>query len=60
MSTYRLYCLDGVGKVVFAEWLEADDDEGASRIADEMRDGRMCELWQNHRLVRRLGAVDDG
>lgn len=59
MSTYRLYCLDGAGKVASAEWIEANDDEAASRIADELRDGRLCELWQNHRFVARLGVVDD-
>ncbi len=56
VTTYRLYCLDGVGKVATAEWVEADDDEAALCIADSMREGRACELWQGSRLVARLGG----
>ena len=54
VATYRLYCLDGVDKVASAEWLEADDDKAAMEAADEKRDGRACELWQNSRLVARM------
>ena len=60
MATYRLYCLDGVGKVESAEWIEADDDEAAIEVADRMREGRACELWQNSRLVERLGRRPAG
>ena len=55
MATYRLYCLDGVDKVVSAEWLEADDDEAALDTAEGMHHGRKCELWQGNRLVAKLG-----
>jgi hypothetical protein len=51
---YRLYCLDGAGKVAAAEWIEADDDEEAMAIAKETHDGEHCELWQGARLVARL------
>lgn len=54
MATYRLYCLDGVGKVASAEWLEADSDDGALSAADAIRNGRACELWEGARLVARL------
>jgi hypothetical protein len=54
VQTYRLYCLDGMGKVASAEWIEAEDDETAIEAAREMRGGRACELWQNSRLVIRL------
>lgn len=56
METYRLYCLDGVGKVASAEWIEAVDDRAAIDIADKLRRGRDCELWQNSRFVTRLGS----
>jgi hypothetical protein len=56
VETYRLYCLDGVGKVASAEWIEAEDDEGATRIAEEMHGGRACELWQGQRLVLEIGS----
>jgi hypothetical protein len=56
VGTYRLYCLDGVEKVASAEWIEAQDDEDAMAAAEEMRDGRACELWQNSRLVARIDS----
>lgn len=60
MATYRLYCLDGVEKVVTAEWLEADDDTAALAAAEDMRGTRKCELWQNSRLVARMDAGPKG
>jgi hypothetical protein len=60
VETYRLYCLDGVGKVASAEWIQAVDDEAAIDIADRLRGGRVCELWQNHRFVTRLDSPTPG
>lgn len=54
VAEYRLYCLDGVGKVASAEWIEAGDDEAAIGVAKETHDGHECELWQGKRLVVRL------
>ena len=54
MGTYRLYCLDGVGKVVSAEWVDADDDSAAIEAAKNLMDGYPCELWERSRLVIRL------
>ena len=54
MAEYRLYCLDGVGKVSTAEWIEAGDDKAAIEVAKETHDGHECELWQGKRLVVRL------
>lgn len=54
MGTYRLYCLDGVGKVVSAEWIDANDDEAAIEAAKAMVDGHICELWARSRFVIRL------
>ena len=51
MGTYRLYCLDGVGKVMSAEWIDAEDDATAIEAAKEMIDGHKYELWANSRLV---------
>jgi hypothetical protein len=55
VATYRLYCLDGVGKVASAEWIDAETDEEALDAAEHLRGGAICELWQNSRLVARLG-----
>jgi hypothetical protein len=49
-----LYCLDGLGKVASAEWLDADGDEAAIEVAKTMHDGFECELWRGKRLVARL------
>jgi hypothetical protein len=54
MTGYRLYCLDGAKKVASAEWIEADDDHAAIRIATEKHAGKRCEVWQGRRLVARL------
>jgi hypothetical protein len=43
-----------VGKVASAEWIDAESDDDAIAAAEQMRGGRMCELWQNSRLVARL------
>jgi len=31
LASYRLYRLDGAGKISSAEWIEATDDEDAAR-----------------------------
>ena len=54
MGTYRLYCLDGVGKVVSAEWIDAGHDQEAIDAAKQMMDGARYELWANSRLVIRF------
>ena len=54
MAGYRLYCLDGLGKVASAEWFDADGDEAAIEVAKKAHDGFECELWQGKRLVARL------
>jgi hypothetical protein len=54
VAGYRLYCLDGANKVASADWIEADDDNGAIEVAQVMMDGNECEVWQGPRLVARL------
>ena len=54
MAGYRLYCLDGLGKVASAEWVDAAGDEAAIEGAKKTHDGFECELWQGKRLVARL------
>lgn len=54
MTTYRLYCLDGVGKIVSAEPLEASsDDEAMNRVRD-MEKAIQCEVWERNRLVGKV------
>ena len=54
MAGYRLYGLDGVDKVASAQWIEADDDQAAIAVAEQMMDGHDCELWQGPRFIVRL------
>jgi hypothetical protein len=56
---YRLYCLDGIGKISAAEWLAADDDENAIRSAKDLKKNVPCELWDRNRLVARIPAFEE-
>ena len=53
LPSYRLYRLDGAGKIMSAEWIEAPHDDDALREArSRSRDGQF-ELWDRDRLVAR-------
>ena len=59
MAAYRLFCMDGAGRIQFAEVLEADNDEEAIRKARELkRHAIKCEIWFNARLIAVLNADD--
>jgi hypothetical protein len=59
MPDYRLYCLDGAGRISLADWIEAETDEEAIETARNMQRGaRKCEVWQRRRLVKTLNAQD--
>lgn len=53
LSMYRLYRLDGAGKIMNAQWIEAGDDEHAWSQAREVAAGDGFELWERKRLVAR-------
>ena len=50
---YRLYFLDGLGRIEKRHEFEAPDDEAAIRISEGWREGRRMELWQRDRRVKR-------
>jgi hypothetical protein len=58
LPTYRLYRLDGAGKIAAADWIEAQDDASATRQAKEQAgsSGGFYELWERNRLVERNRA----
>jgi hypothetical protein len=59
MAEYRLYCLDGAGRISLAEWIDADSDQEAIAKARQIEHGAIkCEVWQRNRLVARLSAQD--
>ena len=54
LPTYRLYRLDGAGRISGAEWIEAaDDEEARSKSRGQLGSGRY-ELWERYRLVERV------
>ena len=56
MPAYRIYHLDGAGRVDSAEWLDARDDDSA--LADALKAAMKAvsaELWQGN---RRLACFD--
>jgi hypothetical protein len=59
LPSYRLYRLDGAGKITTAEWIEAFDDRHAEQQARAGAGAGACELWDRNRLVVRLGATDN-
>jgi hypothetical protein len=57
MADYRLYCLDGAGRISLADWVQADSDEEAvGKARTMMGEALKCELWQGKRLVATLEA----
>lgn len=56
VPTYRLYRLDGAGKIIAADWFEAERDEDALGQARALASDSNCELWERGRLVARLPA----
>jgi hypothetical protein len=59
LRTYRLYRLDGAGKISAAEWIEAIDDEEAHLKAQAYPDTASYELWERKRLVGRVSPAQD-
>jgi len=51
MPTYRVYCLDGAGKLEAAHLLQANSDDGALEAARELTDNGRCEVWRRDRFV---------
>ena len=51
MLEYRLYHLDGAGRVGGAEWVKALDDDSAVQAARALCRTVQCEIWQGPRLV---------
>jgi hypothetical protein len=58
MTAYQVYCLDAAGKIGFAEWIEAKDDDQAVANARELQpDAHKCEIWKKARLVAWLNSA---
>ena len=53
MQSYRIYWLDGRGRIKRGEWIEAADDADARRQARDLCDAGTfaMQVWQSARLV---------
>jgi hypothetical protein len=60
LATYRLYRLDGAGKIHSAEWIEAHADEHARAEARTRAPSGRFELWERNRLVERFVPTAGG
>ena len=58
MPNFRLYRLDGTGKISAAEWLSADDEAHAERLARDLQASTTVELWNRNRLVVRIPPAE--
>jgi hypothetical protein len=59
LPNYRLYRLDGAGRISGAEWVDATDDAEARSKALTQCPSGCYELWERKRLVERANG-DDG
>jgi hypothetical protein len=58
MAAYRLYCLDGDGRIGLADWIEAEDDEATMAASRKLRpDANKCEIWLKTRLVAKINDL---
>lgn len=62
LPNYRLYRLDGAGKITAAEWLSAEDDGHATQLAEKLDSHTTVEVWDRNRLIARVrpGTRADG
>lgn len=57
MTDYKLYYLDGDGRIGRAHLVRADSDDDALVQARKLRPpAHRCELWLKNRLVAKLNA----
>ena len=59
MASYRMYSLDGAGRISYGEEIEAiADDEAIARVREMRPNALKCELWEGRRLVATLNERD--
>jgi len=55
VSAYRVYRMDGAGRISKAEWIDAESDEIALESTLARLGSTPFELWQGGRLVAKSG-----
>ena len=58
MGNYRLYSVDGAGKIIRMELLCARSDDEAVDLARALKKGA-CEVWNRTKLVQTIPDADD-
>jgi len=59
MTDYRLYVLDGAGKIGSGEWINAKSDDEAIVMARSRKLSLRSEIWDRNRLVATIpGNID--
>jgi len=53
-SKYRVYSLDGSGRYLSTEWIDADSDESAIAAVRSSKPGSKCEIWDGQRMVTKI------
>jgi hypothetical protein len=56
MGKYRVYRLDGLGRIRSVTWLDAIDDRFALEGAEAIAEPGGCEVWQLGRKIGRVSA----
>ena len=59
MPEYRIYIIDGCGKVARSFEFEGHDDLAALDKANAIRRAEAAEIWERMRLVARLDTHGD-
>ena len=60
MADYRIYCLDRIGHIGFADWIKAASDlEAVERARTLKPDADRCEIWLGNRLVAKLDSAGE-
>jgi len=56
MAEYRIYHVDGTGKITAGEWFEARSDDEAIVLARSKRHSVGTEVWNGNRMVAQIAA----
>jgi hypothetical protein len=61
MASYRVYWIDRLGRFRRGEWLDADSDEEAHRLASGLCDEHTdsIQIWRAERPVVEIGCHEE-
>lgn len=59
LKTYRIFCFDGAGRIISADWLGAADADEALANAEQSMNCVKIKVWERDRLVCRIGPEEE-